>query len=198
MLRKSSVYPPLVGARGINPIQNRFCVCIIHRVADAQMNVLVMRPEQIPGAGLAAHLPLFSNVLVPTDFSRPADNVISVLKTLEGLEMSNSCMLSTVRRLNQRLMNISQMLRPDLQHFKRTLPCRYCGKSSCPRRRSNGDDPVRCGRSECVPDRDECADNGGQPDQFGEHGIEKSHHHRKDREEFRVFFCQTKFYQSVP
>jgi nucleotide-binding universal stress UspA family protein len=45
-----------------------------------------MRPALVSGAGPAAHRPLFSNVLVPTDFSTPADDVISVLKTLEGMK----------------------------------------------------------------------------------------------------------------
>ena len=77
----------IVGARGINPIQELLLGSVSSTVLrDAKMNVLVMRPDQISGAVPAAHRPLFSNVLVPTDFSRPADDVISVLKTLEGLE----------------------------------------------------------------------------------------------------------------
>ena len=77
----------IVGARGINPIQELLLGSVSSTVLrNARMNVLVMRPDQISGAGPAAPRPLFSNVLVPTDFSRPADDVISVLKTLEGME----------------------------------------------------------------------------------------------------------------
>ncbi len=71
----------IVGARGINPIQELLLGSVSSTVLrNAKMNVLVMRPDQISGAGPAAHRPLFSNVLVPTDFSRPADDVISSFK----------------------------------------------------------------------------------------------------------------------
>jgi nucleotide-binding universal stress UspA family protein len=77
----------IVGARGINPIQELLLGSVSSTVLRyAKMNVLVMRPDQVSGAGPAAHRPLFSNVLVPTDFSKPADEVISVLKTLEGMK----------------------------------------------------------------------------------------------------------------
>jgi nucleotide-binding universal stress UspA family protein len=77
----------IVGARGINPIQELLLGSVSSTVVrDAGTNVLVMRPDHVSDAGPAAHRTLFSNVLVPTDFSRPADDVISVLKTLEGME----------------------------------------------------------------------------------------------------------------
>jgi nucleotide-binding universal stress UspA family protein len=77
----------IVGARGINPIQELLLGSVSSTVLrNAKMNVLVMRPALVSGAGPAAHRPLFSNVLVPTDFSTPADDVISVLKTLEGMK----------------------------------------------------------------------------------------------------------------
>lgn len=77
----------IVGARGINPIQELLLGSVSSTVLrNAKMNVLIMRPSLVSGAGPAAHRPLFSNVLVPTDFSTPADEVISVLKTLEGMK----------------------------------------------------------------------------------------------------------------
>lgn len=77
----------IVGARGINPIQELLLGSVSSTVLrNAKMNVLIMRPSLVSGAGPAAHRPLFSNVLVPTDFSTPADEVISVLKTLEGIK----------------------------------------------------------------------------------------------------------------
>jgi nucleotide-binding universal stress UspA family protein len=85
----------IVGARGINPIQELLLGSVSSTVLrNAKMNVLVMRPDLVSGAGPAAHRPLFSNVLVPTDFSTPADEVISVLKTLEG--MKNVALLHVV------------------------------------------------------------------------------------------------------
>ena len=87
----------IVGARGINPIQELLLGSVSSTVLrDAKMNVLVMRSDQISGAVPSDHRPLFSNVLVPTDFSRPADDVISVLKTIEGLE--NAELLHVVSR----------------------------------------------------------------------------------------------------
>jgi nucleotide-binding universal stress UspA family protein len=77
----------IVGARGINPIQELLLGSVSSTVLrNAKMNVLVMRPGLVSGSGPATHRPLFSNVLVPTDFSKPADEVISVLKTLEGMK----------------------------------------------------------------------------------------------------------------
>jgi len=77
----------IVGARGINPIQELLLGSVSSTVLrDAKMNVLVMRSGQVSGAGPAAPRPLFSNVLVPTDFSKPADDVISALKTLVGMK----------------------------------------------------------------------------------------------------------------
>ena len=77
----------VVGARGINPIQELLLGSVSSTVLRyATMNVLIIRDATGQGAITAAHRPLFSNVLVPTDFSKPSDDVISVLKTLEGMK----------------------------------------------------------------------------------------------------------------
>ena len=77
----------VVGARGINPIQELLLGSVSSTVLRyATMNVLIIRDATGQGTITAAHRPLFSNVLVPTDFSKPSDDVISVLKTLEGMK----------------------------------------------------------------------------------------------------------------
>jgi nucleotide-binding universal stress UspA family protein len=77
----------VVGARGINPIQELLLGSVSSTVLRyATMNVLIIRDATGQGAITAAHRQLFSNVLVPTDFSKPSDDVISVLKTLEGMK----------------------------------------------------------------------------------------------------------------
>ena len=77
----------IVGARGINPIQELLLGSISSTVLrDAKISVLIMRPGHVSGSGPADRCPLFSNVLVPTDFSRPANDVVASLKTLEGLK----------------------------------------------------------------------------------------------------------------
>jgi nucleotide-binding universal stress UspA family protein len=77
----------VVGARGINPIQELLLGSVSSTVLRyATMNVLIIRDAIGQGEITAAHRPLFSNVLVPTDFSKPSDDVISVLKTFEGIK----------------------------------------------------------------------------------------------------------------
>lgn len=77
----------VVGARGINPIQELLLGSVSSTVLRyATMNVLIIRDASGKGAITAAHRPMFSNVLVPTDFSKPSDDVISVLKALEGMK----------------------------------------------------------------------------------------------------------------
>jgi nucleotide-binding universal stress UspA family protein len=76
----------ITGARGQNPIAELLLGSVSSSVLrNAPMSVLIMRPDPVPGTGPAIHNPLFSKVLVPTDFSKPADDVISVLKTFEGM-----------------------------------------------------------------------------------------------------------------
>jgi len=77
----------ITGARGQNPITELLLGSVSSSVLrNAPMSVLIMRPDPVQGAGRAAHRPLFSNVLVPTDFSRHADDVVASLKTLDGLK----------------------------------------------------------------------------------------------------------------
>jgi nucleotide-binding universal stress UspA family protein len=77
----------VVGARGINPIQELLLGSVSSTVLRyATMNVLIIRDAPGQGAMTAARHPLFSSVLVPSDFSKPSDDVISVLKTLEGIK----------------------------------------------------------------------------------------------------------------
>jgi nucleotide-binding universal stress UspA family protein len=74
----------VIGARGINPIQELLLGSVSSTVLrDAGMSVLIIRDTVPPSTTVSDH-PLFSNVLVPTDFSKPGDDVISVLKTLKG------------------------------------------------------------------------------------------------------------------
>jgi nucleotide-binding universal stress UspA family protein len=77
----------ITSARGQNPITELLLGSVSSSVLrNAPMSVLIMRPDPVQGAGQAAHRPMFSNVLVPTDFSRPADEVVASLKTLDGLK----------------------------------------------------------------------------------------------------------------
>jgi len=77
----------IVGARGINPIQELLLGSISSTVLrDAKVSVLIMRSGQVSDSRPADRCPLFSNVLVPTDFSRPASDVVASLKKLEGLK----------------------------------------------------------------------------------------------------------------
>ncbi len=77
----------ITGARGQNPIAELLLGSVSSSVLrNAPMSVLIMRPDPVQGIGSATRNPLFSNVLLPTDFSKPADDVISVLKTFEGMK----------------------------------------------------------------------------------------------------------------
>ena len=76
----------VMGARGINPIQELLLGSVSSTVLrDAGISVLIFR-DTAPLSTTVSDRPLFINVLVPTDFSRPSDDVISVLKTLEGIK----------------------------------------------------------------------------------------------------------------
>jgi nucleotide-binding universal stress UspA family protein len=76
----------VLGARGINPIQELLLGSVSSTVLrDAGMSVLIIRDTSLLSTTVTDR-PLFSNVLVPTDFSRPGDDVIAVLKSLEGMK----------------------------------------------------------------------------------------------------------------
>jgi nucleotide-binding universal stress UspA family protein len=76
----------VMGARGINPIQELLLGSVSSTVLrDAKVSVLIIR-DTTPASSMVPGSPLFSSVLVPTDFSEPAGDVISVLKTLEGIK----------------------------------------------------------------------------------------------------------------
>jgi len=76
----------VIGARGINPIQELLLGSVSSTVLrDAKTSVLLVR-DTAPVSSTAADRPLFSNVLVPTDFSTPAEDALSVIKTLEGIK----------------------------------------------------------------------------------------------------------------
>ena len=76
----------VMGARGINPIQELLLGSVSSTVLrEAKMSVLIIR-DTAPASSMVPGSPLFSSVLVPTDFSEPAGDVISVLKTLEGIK----------------------------------------------------------------------------------------------------------------
>jgi nucleotide-binding universal stress UspA family protein len=76
----------ILSARGINPIQELLLGSVSSTVLRyATMNVLIIR-DAVLAYTKDSDRPLFSHVLVPTDFSRPADDVISVLKTVGGMK----------------------------------------------------------------------------------------------------------------
>jgi nucleotide-binding universal stress UspA family protein len=64
------------------------------------MSVLILRPDPVSGAGPTHKRTLFSNVLIPTDFSKPANDVVTSLKTLEG--MHDVILLHVVSRVETR------------------------------------------------------------------------------------------------
>ena len=83
---KENVSLIVMGARGINPIQELLLGSVSSTVLrDAGMSVLIIRDTSLLSTTVTDR-PLFSNVLVPTDFSRPSDDVIAVLKSLEGMK----------------------------------------------------------------------------------------------------------------
>jgi nucleotide-binding universal stress UspA family protein len=80
----------VIGARGINPIQELLLGSVSSSVLrHAKMNVLILHAKP---AGDVADVSsgsfgqkLFSKVLAPTDFSKPAGDVISLVKTIPGI-----------------------------------------------------------------------------------------------------------------
>jgi nucleotide-binding universal stress UspA family protein len=90
----------VMGARGINPIQELLLGSVSSTVLrDAGMSVLIIRDTALLSTALSDR-PLFSNVLVPTDFSMPINDVISVLKTLDGLK--KVALLNVVSRVESK------------------------------------------------------------------------------------------------
>lgn len=76
----------VVGARGLNPIRELLLGSVSSTVLrNATTHVLIIR-EAALATTISSDRPLFSNVLVPTDFSRPANDVVASLKILEGLK----------------------------------------------------------------------------------------------------------------
>lgn len=81
----------IVGARGINPIHELLLGSVSSSVVrHAKTNVLVMHPCPEPAdADLSpgkSHRQLFSKVLVPTDFSQPAGDAFSLIKSIPGMK----------------------------------------------------------------------------------------------------------------
>jgi len=80
----------VIGARGINPIQELLLGSVSSSVLrHAKMNVLILHAKP---AGDVADVSsgsfgqkLFSKVLAPTDFSKPAGDVLSLVKTIPGI-----------------------------------------------------------------------------------------------------------------
>jgi len=80
----------VIGARGINPIQELLLGSVSSSVLrHAKMNVLILHAKP---AGDIADVSsgsfgqkLFSKVLAPTDFSNPAGDVLSLVKTIPGI-----------------------------------------------------------------------------------------------------------------
>jgi nucleotide-binding universal stress UspA family protein len=80
----------IVGARGINPIQELLLGSVSSSVLrHAKTNVLVMHAgHEQAKADLStgkSHRQLFSKVLVPTDFSQPAGDAFSLIKSIPGM-----------------------------------------------------------------------------------------------------------------
>jgi nucleotide-binding universal stress UspA family protein len=81
----------VIGARGINPIQELLLGSVSSSVLRyAKTNVLVLHfgskpdsPDTSPGSSCRK---LFSKVLAPTDFSKPAGDVLSLVKTIPGIK----------------------------------------------------------------------------------------------------------------
>ncbi|MDP2796234.1 MAG: universal stress protein [Methanoregula sp.] len=81
----------IVGARGINPIQELLLGSVSSSVLrHAKTNVLVMHVSpELADADLSpgpSHRQLFSKVLVPTDFSKSAGDALSLVKTIPGIK----------------------------------------------------------------------------------------------------------------
>lgn len=81
----------IMGARGINPIQEILLGSVSSTVIrHAKMNVLIMHfnpnQEEADASTALSHRKLFSKILVPTDFSRPAGDVLSFIKINPGIK----------------------------------------------------------------------------------------------------------------
>jgi len=80
----------VIGARGINPIQELLLGSVSSSVLrHAKMNVLILHAKPARDVADVSSgsfgQKLFSKVLVPTDFSKPAGDVISLVKTIPGI-----------------------------------------------------------------------------------------------------------------
>jgi nucleotide-binding universal stress UspA family protein len=81
----------VMGARGINPIQEILLGSVSSTVLrQAKTNILVMHfnpvQEDADATSASSHRKLFSRLLVPTDFSRSASDVVSFIKTIPGIK----------------------------------------------------------------------------------------------------------------
>ena len=81
----------VIGARGINPIQELLLGSVSSSVLrHAKMNVLVLHfnpaRDVADVSSASSYQKLFSKVLVPTDFSRSASNASAFVKTIPGIK----------------------------------------------------------------------------------------------------------------
>jgi len=81
----------VIGARGINPIHELLLGSVSSSVIRyATTNVLIMHFPPPTGESEASpaftYQKLFSKVLVPTDFSRSADDALAFIKTIPGIK----------------------------------------------------------------------------------------------------------------
>ena len=79
----------VIGARGINPIQELLLGSVSSSVIrHAKTNVLLLHfspePDTAGSSPASSRKRLFSKVLAPTDFSTPAGDVLSLVKTIPG------------------------------------------------------------------------------------------------------------------
>ena len=80
----------VIGARGINPVQELLLGSVSSSVIRyARTNVLLLHfspePDKPDTSPDPSRQKLFSKVLAPTDFSRPAGDVVSLVKTIPGI-----------------------------------------------------------------------------------------------------------------
>jgi len=81
----------VIGARGINPIQELLLGSVSSSVIRyATTNVLIMHfpmaSIESPASPAFTYQKLFSKVLVPTDFSRSASDALTFIKTIPGIK----------------------------------------------------------------------------------------------------------------